>query len=353
MNKIAKKIALSGLALILIVNILAAAQRRDGKGEEMPTAAQTDVINTPMKRGDQIILRLANNHGPTYPTSVACDYFAELVEERTDGRVRIVNYHSAQLGDEKSTVTQVMYGGIDLARVSTALLTDYDPELIALQMPYLYENSDHMWSVLGSEIGDSFLAGMEAIGVEGLCWYDAGARNFYTASGPLNCVDDLQGLRIRVQESAFMMDLISALGAVPEQIPFDKVGIALKRGEVDGAENNFSSYVSTMHYLYAKDVILDEHVRIPEVIIINKAVFNSLEERDREIIRQAARDSSARQRELWDEEEARNRKMVQAAGVTIREVQDKSAFIEKVQPIYETYGGDYAEIFEKINAMKN
>ena len=351
MNKRTKTIALAGMVLIGIINLFFYLQAKALDEIKPMNSMQLDVLNTPMRREDQIILRLANNHVPDYPTSLACDYFASLVEERTDGRIKILNYHAAQLGDEKSTVVQVMYGGIDLARVSTALLTDYEPKLIALQMPYLYEDSSHMWTVLNSGIGDSFLQGLDEIGVEGLCWYDAGARNFYSVEPAFESVENLEGMKIRVQESSFMMDLISALGAVPEEIPFDKVAAALKRQEVDGAENNFSSYISTRHYLYAKYIMLDEHIRIPEVIIINKGVLDKLEERDQEIIRQAARDSSVRQRELWEEQEEENRRMVEEAGTVIREVKDKAAFIEKVQPVYQKYGGDYQEILEEIRKM--
>lgn len=352
MNNITKKIALAAIAVTLAVNLFFLFRTKAESHVEDIGTMRMDMIHTPMERDGQIILRLANNHVPDYPTSRACDYFANLVEERTDGRIKILNYHSAQLGDEKSTVSQVMYGGIDLARVSTALLTDYDSGLIALQMPYLYEDTDHMWRVLNSEIGDTFLKGMDKMGIEGLCWYDAGARNFYTTR-PVVCLSDLKGKKIRVQESAFMVDLISALGAIPVEMSFSKVETALKQGEVDGAENNFSSYISTRNYLHAKCLVLDEHVRIPEVIIMNKHVLENLDEADQEIIRQAARDSSEKQRELWDQSEEENRKIVEAAGNTVFHLLDKKEFIEKVQPLYEKYGGDYREIFDRIEQMKD
>ena len=137
MNNMTRKIAFAALALALAVNLFFLFRAKGEGGTGTRETLQMELFCAPMKRDGQIILRLANNHTPDYPTSRACDYFAELVEERTQGRIRIMNYHSAQLGDEKSTVSQVMYGGIELARVSTALLTDLDSQLIALQMPYL------------------------------------------------------------------------------------------------------------------------------------------------------------------------------------------------------------------------
>jgi len=147
--------------------------------------------------------------------------------------------------------------------------------------------------------------------------------------------------------------LISALGAVPVEMSFAKVEMALKQGEVDGAENNFSSYISTRNYLHAKYLALDEHIRIPEVIIMNKEVLENLDKADQEIIRQAAKDSSKKQRELWDECEEQNRNTVEAAGNTICQITDKEAFIERVQPLYQKYGGDYQEILDQIEQMKS
>ncbi|MCI6885985.1 MAG: TRAP transporter substrate-binding protein, partial [Lachnospiraceae bacterium] len=316
MNKITKQIIASGITLLLIFTVFSLLRIHNLQGRrtsELNTLQTRTNLQEPMTRDGRVMLRLANNQGPEHPASRACDYFAELVEQRTEGRIKILNYHSGQLGDEKSTVSQVMYGGIDLARVSIALLTDYEPELIALQMPYLYESADHMWNVLDSKIGDEYLEKMREIGVEGLCWYDAGARNFYTTDRAVCGVKDLRGLKIRVQESAFMSDMIRALGAEPVEISYNKVGSALKNGEVDGAENNFSSYISTGHYACAKHIVTDEHVRIPEVIIMNKAVMEQLPREDQEIIYQAAQESSVRQRELWKEQDAENTKILQEA----------------------------------------
>lgn len=353
MNRVIKKFILIGIVVIGIINLFFILQARQRQAVTHPEILQTNLIEVPMQRENQIILRLANNHRPDYPTSIACDYFSQLVEERTDGKIKILNYHAGMLGDEKTSVSQVIYGGIDIARVSIALLADYDPELIALQMPYLYKDSEHMWTVLNSDIGDRFLEGMDEIGVEGLCWYDAGARNFYLVDKKVTSVKDLQGMQIRVQESSFMADLIDSLGAVPVEIPFDKVGNALRRNEIDGAENNFSSYISTKHYIYAKNIVLDEHSRIPEVIIINNAVMESLTEEEQNIIRGAARDSAVRQRELWELKESQNREMLEAKGTVITEMKDKGEFIEKVQPVYDKYGEEYKEIFKEIEQLGN
>ena len=126
----------------------------------------------------EYVFSYAENQPEDYPTTLGAKYFAELVEERTNGRIRILVQPVGVLGSENKVIKQMQYGGIDFARVSLAQLAEYIPSLNVLQMPHLYTDSDHMWRVLDGEIGDAFLESVSADDVIGLSWYDAGARNF-------------------------------------------------------------------------------------------------------------------------------------------------------------------------------
>ena len=164
-----------------------------------------------------LILRYAENQPEDYPTTQSAYYFAELVSERTDGAVKITVCADGVLGNESAVIRQVQFGGIDLARVSIAQLVTHAGELSVLTMPYLYRDNRHMWEVLDGEIGDRFLDGLASIGLEGLSWYDAGVRNFYTRER-ITTLDDLRGMVIRVQETDYMSNVVRALGAVPKSI---------------------------------------------------------------------------------------------------------------------------------------
>ncbi len=323
------------------------------KPESSPSVYRTEKewIEKPMTRNGQILLRLADNQRADHPTSIACDYFADLVAERTEGRIQIIPYHASKLGDEKSTLSQLHYGGIDMVRTSIALLTDYNPELTVLEMPYIYRDSQHMWQVLDSELGDYFLQSLERSGLEGLCWFDAGARNFYTTDKPITKPEDLEGLYIRVQQSSFMVDLVSILGANPIDLPYEAVSTQLKQQRIDGAENNFPSYVSTGHYLTAPYMVMDGHTRIPEMIVINKKILEELEPEDQEILRQAASDASIFQRNLWESEEQKAKETFIKSGGQITYLEDQAAFVKKVQPLYNTYAYRYQGFLEAIQAV--
>ena len=109
-----------------------------------------------------LILRYAENQPEDYPTSKAAKAFAELVAQRTGGRVKVLVYSGAELGAEQSVIQQMQFGGVDFSRVSLSQLAEYEPELSVLQLPYLYSDAQQMWRVLDGSIGDEFLAMLDA-----------------------------------------------------------------------------------------------------------------------------------------------------------------------------------------------
>ena len=300
----------------------------------------------------EYVFTYAENQTENYPTTLGGKRFAELVEERTQGRIRILIQEESALGSESEVIRQMQYGGIDFARISIAQIVEYVPEVSVLQMPYLYEDAGHMWRVLDGEIGDRFLDYPAKCDLIGLSWYDAGARNFYLSGIPVMTLEDMSGLNIRVQESDMMSDLITALGASPIQIPYDQVYAALERGQVDGAENNWSSYVSMQHYEVAEYYTIDEHIRIPEIQVCAKHTWEQLSEDDQEILRECAVESALYERTLWTEYEEQAREKARANHVQEIYISDeeKKKFQEAVTPVYEKYCEGYEEIIAQIKA---
>ena len=218
----------------------------------------------------------------------------------TNGEIVIEVFYDAALGDEKSVIEQMQFGAIDFTRVSLSSLAEFNRMLNILQLPYLYRDSKHMWTVLNGTIGDLFLNCVSENDLIGLSWFDAGARNFYNSVRPIRNISDLQGLNIRVQESQQMMDMVSALGANPIPMSYGDVYSGLLTGTIDGAENNWPSYESTSHYEVAKYYVVDEHTRVPEMQMISAHLWNKLSIKDKLVIKQAAKESAEYERFLWE-----------------------------------------------------
>jgi tripartite ATP-independent transporter DctP family solute receptor len=299
-----------------------------------------------------IVLRLAETHAKDYPTTKGDYEFARLVKERSNGRIQIEVYPGSQLGQERAVVEQVQFGAIDLTRVSISVVTSFVPKLDAFQMPYLYRDADHMWKVLNGEIGKNLLDSLEPFGFIGLGWFESGSRNFYNSKRPVKSPADLRGLKIRVQESELMMGLVSAFGAVPTPMPFGEVYSALQTGVVDGAENNWPSYFSTSHFEVAKYFTLDEHTRVPEIIIGSKISLGRLSKADQALIRQAAADAVEYQKSEWAKYEQLSIDKVKAGGAQITYIDDKAPWIALMAPVYAKQPKAIQDFIKQIQAVK-
>lgn len=326
-----RRAALLALCLLLLCSCGGA-----GEGEQLPL----------------LVLRYADNQPEDYPTTAAAEYFAQLVEQRTQGKIRIRLYCNGELGSENQVLEQVQFGGIDLARVSAITFAEPYPRIGVLLFPFLYDDAAHMWRVLDGPIGEEFLIGARQAGVIGLSWFDAGARSFYTRQ-PIGGLEDLKGLTIRVQESAFMSRLVELLGAEPVQIPYNDVYSALQTGKIDGAENNWPSYAFTGHYQAARYFLLDEHSRLPEIQIMSTVAMDKIAAIDEDyvaIVQQCARECALYERELWKAQEAESEQLVRAYGCVVTQLTaaQLEQFRQAVLPMYLEYPQEEQALIRRI-----
>ena len=296
------------------------------------------------------VLTYAENQPEGYPTVLAAQRFAELVTERTEGKVIIQVKHSGEFGSESEVLDQMAFGGIDFARVSLAELSDEIPKLNVLQLPFLYTDADHMWRILDGEIGEEFLTVFSEADLVGLSWYDAGARCFYTDVKPIRSPADMQGLTVRVQDSQLVMDMVRLLGATPVTFHYGDVSYAFEMNKIDAAENNWPAYQIQEHYRLAKFFTVDEHSRVPEIQLASSRTWDKLPAEYREIIAQCARESALYQRQLWQDQESRSRAEAIEAGcveIILRPFQ-KNAFRTLAEPLYEQYCAEYMDLVDQI-----
>ncbi|MDE6904009.1 MAG: TRAP transporter substrate-binding protein [Lachnospiraceae bacterium] len=301
----------------------------------------------------EYVLSYGENQGEDYPTTMGAYRFAQLVEEQTEGRIKILVTADGGLGQEAEVIWQMQHGGVDFARVSLSQLSAMDKGMNVLQLPYLYVNSAHMWRVLDGVIGDAFMQRVESYDLVGLSWYDAGARCFYNNLRPITSPKDMEGMLIRVQQADMMVDMVEMLGAAAAPISYEEVYSSLERGKVDGAENNWPSYESMNHNEVAKYFTVDEHTRIPEIQLCSKHTWEKLKPEDREIILTCARESALYERELWKKREKESMEKVVGSGTVVTELsqEEKEAFRRATYGIYEEYCGDYMDIVDEIRKL--
>ena len=298
-------------------------------------------------------LTLSEVHAEGYPTTLADYEFARLVEEATDGRIKIEVFSGGTLyGEETGAIEALQIGDIAFARVSASPVASYVPALNIIQLPYLYRDGDHMWQVLNGPIGQDMLNQIQesGSGLVGLAYYDAGSRNFYTTK-PVKSVADMQGLKIRLQNNAMMVEMVKLLGGngVTGIGPND-VYSAIQQGVIDGAENNWPTYESMGDYQVAPYFVLDGHTRVPEVLLASEAVLESLDPADVEIIKECAKQTQAYEIEQWALREQSSEEKVVSEGVVVTELtpEQVAEFQALMGPIYEEYGAGYEDLIQEI-----
>jgi tripartite ATP-independent transporter DctP family solute receptor len=298
--------------------------------------------------------RAADTQSEDYPTVEALRYMGSVVAERTGGRHRVKVFHSRQLGEEKETLEQTRAGAIDLNRTNVALIGTMVPAVNVLAMPFLFRALEHLQKVLDGPIGNEILNGFEAYSFVGLAFYDSGARSIYNSVHPVHSLADVKGLRIRVQQSEQMSDMIRFLGAEPVELPYGQVLTGLATRLIDGAENNWPSFVTTDHYKFAGYYTLTEHTMSPEVLVMSQKAWASLSPEDQKIFREAAMRSSRFMREKWRDLEERSRKQAEAAGVTIVTDFDRKPFEAAMAGLYKKAQRDpaIAQLIERIRKVE-
>ncbi|TPK63124.1 TRAP transporter substrate-binding protein [Mesorhizobium sp. B2-4-15] len=284
----------------------------------------------------ETVLRSSDTHPDGYPTVEAVKYMGDLIKQRSNGRYSIEVYHSAQLGEEKDTIEQTQAGVIDLDRVSMGPFNGIVPETAVPSLPYMFRSVEHMRHVMDGPIGDQILKAFEAHDLIGLAFYDSGARSFYNTKKDITSMADMKGMKFRVIQSDVFVDMVNALGANATPMAYGEVYSALQTGVIDGAENNWPSFESAKHYEVAKHYTMDEHQIVPEVLVMSKASWGKLSPEDQAIVRQAAKDSVVKMRELWDAQEKKSRGIVEAAGVKVSDI-DKQPLIDAMKPVYDKY----------------
>lgn len=296
------------------------------------------------------VLKLAHVLDQAHPVHVAMEFMAKDLAERSSGRLSIEVFPNGQLGSETESIEQVQRGALAMVKTSAAPLEGFIPEMALFGMPYLFRDEDHYWKVLSGPLGEALLASGASVGLKGLCYYDSGARSFYTRETPILNPADLDGLKIRVVRSKTAMETISSLGAAPTPIPWGELYTGLQQGVVDGAENNAPSLQTSRHYEVTKHYSLDEHTRVPDIIAFSEKIWKSLSPEEKRWVSEAAAASVTFQRKLWKEQTIEAMKMLEKAGVTIHHP-DKAAFAKAVEPLYAKLGPELKIWVEKIRAV--
>ena len=307
-------------------------------GGVMAATAPTPAAQAAQAAGQKVVLRFGHVLPMTHPVQPAMEFMARRVSELSMGTVTVEVIGDGKLGTEPELIAQTKAGTLDMVKTSAAALEDMVPEMAVFGMPYMFRDEKHFWNTLLGEVGKEILASADAHGLHGLCYYDSGSRSFYTVKKPILKPSDVKGLKLRVLPGMTANTMVRTLGGTPAAISYGDLYEALKNKEVDGAENNAPSLYTSRHYELARHYSLDEHTRVPDVVLVSKKVWEGLDPQVRRWIEQAAAESVPFERKLWRERNDEALKAMEKAGMTIHRL-DREAFAAATAPMYTAMDG--------------
>jgi tripartite ATP-independent transporter DctP family solute receptor len=275
----------------------------------------------------------------------------QYLNEISRGKMRIQIYPNQQLGSERECLELLQIGSLDMTKVSGAVMENFAPNMRIFGLPFLFDDKEHLFRVLDGPIGKSLLKDGEDFWLKGLGYYDSGSRSFYTRDRPITTPKDLEGLKIRVQESASAFEMVKQLGGSPTPISWGELYTSIQQGVVDAAENNPPSFYLSRHYEVCKYYSIDEHTMIPDILLVSTHLWNRLNIQEQEWL-QAAIDRSVKdQRKFWTISENTALEAVIAAGVNVS-YPKKEPFQKATKSMYEEFKKD-SEIASLINQIQD
>jgi tripartite ATP-independent transporter DctP family solute receptor len=281
--------------------------------------------------GAQIVSKISGIQPLDHPSSIAEKYFAEQVAQLTNGTVTVENYYNTQLGDAVANVQSVRNGTIAFTVVSASNLNQVVPGMDMFTLPYIFKNEQHFWWFLGQPEAETFVKTLEDKGIKKLAWMDSGARNFFTQK-PVRTPADLKGQKIRVMASPVAVKSMESMGATGVPVAWAELYTALQTGVVDGAENNHPSVMAKKFYEVSKYYTLDEHMRIPDLLVVSMKFYDSLNAQQKAAVVQAGALTQAYMRGAWKISENKDLADLKAKFTQIIEP-NKQPFMDSVKPL--------------------
>jgi tripartite ATP-independent transporter DctP family solute receptor len=314
----------------------------------------TDTFAAGKKEEQKFVIKMASPSQPADSCVKAFFHFEEIVEKESKGRIDAQVMHSGQLGSARDYIEGLQMGSIQMAEITTSVLTALESKFMVMDLPYISKNVDHLRKVLDSGVGDMLAKALEEkVGLKILGYMIRTPRSVYSSKGPIRTADDFVGLKIRVMQSPVMIRTFELLGAKPIPIAATERYMALQTKVVDAAENSPPLIITEKEYEVTKFVSLTEHFITPNAIVMDGKFYKKLPEDLQKIVQRAAKEAEKFATDEDKRQLADAIKVLEEKGMKVNTIPDKSSFIEKVKPLYAEYEGkigkDLIETFLKVN----
>lgn len=283
-----------------------------------------------------IVIKFSHVVAVDTPKGQAAEYFKKLVDERSNGQIKVEVYPNSSLFDDKDVMTPLMTNAVQMAAPSFSKFTKFAPSLQLVDLPFLFNDADHLHRVLEGEVGQKILAAVGSKGLVGLAFWDNGFKQL-SANKPLIKPEDAAGLKFRIMSSKVLEAQFKAVDANPQVLPFSEVYSALQQGVVDACENPLSNFYTKKFYEVQSDLTLSNHGYLGYLVVTNKIFWNKLNDQQKELISQAMKEATEYGNKLALQMDQDYLAKVKASGkTTVHELTpaQRKAWKDAMLPIY-------------------
>ncbi|MGE4284607.1 MAG: TRAP transporter substrate-binding protein [Clostridia bacterium] len=347
-----KKVISTALVCLLMVSLMACAAKPDSTTPapaEQQTPSNSDKPATPKKT---VTLSLNHVGATDHPYQDGSLKFAELVEKKTNGSVKVDVFPSSQLASGAKAIEFVQMGTLDVALESTMSLSNFVPEIGVLDMPFVFDSKEEAFRVLDGGFGKELGTIAEKKGFKILGWWDNGFRTMSNSKRAITQPSDLAGLKIRVPESKIFLATFEQLGAVPTPMAVSEVFTAIQLGTVDGQENTSANFFKNKYAEVNDYYSVTNHIYTAEPLIMSVDKFNSFTAEEQKAIMEAAKEAGVYQREVSTKLDESLLKQIKDTGINVNIIEDLAAFKEAVQPVYKMFEAEFGTLLKKIDESK-
>ena len=294
-------------------------------------------VRTGASAADAVTMRLGSDSPLEDSHSAGPVKFKEIVEAKTGGRVKITIFPNAQLGDNAAMNNAVKAGTLDGNFSDVGIFSAAVPGIDVVSLPFLFAKTEDAIAAFYGKLGAVLRPKVEAaFAGKILGWGTDGVRNMWNIRHPIRSVDDVKGLKMRVQASQVHKDTYAALGALPTPVAFNELYTALQTHVVDGADNGMVDMVSFKFYQVTKYLTMTRHVPILDAFLVSDKFLAKLSAADADIVREAGRAASEHQVKVTFEEESHDLADLKGKGIEVIEDIDRKPFVDKMTSVYET-----------------
>lgn len=297
---------------------------------------------------EPIKIRFGFVSGSVGPHAAGANGFKEELEKLAPGRFEVELFPGGSLGGEREMAESIQLGSLEMAATGTAVLGNFVPELMVIDVPFLFRDYTHARATMDGPVGQQLLAKMRDKGLVGLAFGEVGFRHFTNSKHPIKKLADLKGLKIRTQENAIHLEAFRALGTQPTPMSWTEVLTALQQGTIDGQENPLSIAVSAKLWESQKYMTLSKHAFTPVAFYMSPGLFDKLSKDDQDIIRKAAEAGRAANRRYIDESERTGVDLMKQHGMQVDALDDPTEFQKRLEPLYTKYKARFGTLIDEI-----